>query len=73
MAQMRAGQAIVEALHAEHVVLRLGDGPSLRPGDKFLLIPGQQDIMVNRWDRYVAVRHGAVEAVWDIPGRGCHN
>ncbi len=64
---------VVEALHAEHVVLSLGDGPSLRPGDKFLLIPGQQDIMVNRWDRYVAVRNGAVEAVWDIPGRGCHN
>ena len=49
-----------------------GENP-LKVGDKFLLVSGQQDIMVNRWDQYIAVRNGAVEAVWDIPGRGCHN
>ena len=63
----------VEALHAEHTMLKLSDGTRLRPGDKFTLIPAQQDIMVNRWDRYVAVRDGKVEAVWDISARGCHH
>jgi hypothetical protein len=42
-------------------------------GDQFFLSSGQQDIMVNRWDQYIAVRHGVVEAVWDIPARGCHH
>ena len=31
------------------------------------------DILVNRWDQFIAVRHGVVEAVWDIPARGCHH
>lgn len=64
---------IVEQLHAEHVILNTKSGPDLSPGENFTLIPGQQDIMVNRWDRFIAVRNGEVEAVWDIPGRGCHN
>jgi hypothetical protein len=42
-------------------------------GDRFLLYSGQQDIMVNRWDQYIAVRDDVVEAVWDIPARGCHH
>jgi hypothetical protein len=29
--------------------------------------------MVSRWDQYVAVRNGKVEAVWDIAARGRHN
>jgi hypothetical protein len=29
--------------------------------------------MVNRWDQYIAVRRGVVEAVWDITARGCHH
>ncbi|MQF70273.1 DSD1 family PLP-dependent enzyme [SAR202 cluster bacterium AD-804-J14_MRT_500m] len=64
---------IVEELHAEHVILNTENGPRLSLGDKFALIPGQQDIMVNRWDTFIAVRGGEVEAIWDIPGRGCHN
>ncbi len=63
----------VQALHAEHTILRTEGDARLKVGDQFALIPGQQDIMMNRWDRYVAVRAGKVEAVWDIPGRGCHN
>ena len=54
-------------------VLEVGHEADLSVGDKFILLPGQQDAMVSRWDRYVAVRHGKVEAVWDISGRGCHN
>jgi len=35
------------------------------------LIPDYQDMMINRWDQYIGIRDGAVEQVWDIPGRGC--
>ena len=63
----------VEALHDEHIVLRTDGTTPLHVGDQFLLHSGQQDILVNRWDQYIAVRHGVVEAVWDIPARGCHH
>ena len=49
------------------------DGASLQVGDQVLLIPSQQDAMVSRWDRFVGLRNGKVEAVWDIQARGCHN
>jgi hypothetical protein len=29
--------------------------------------------MVSRWDRFIGVRDGKVEAVWDIEARGCHS
>ena len=61
----------VEALQAEHIVLRTDGRTPLTVGDNFLLISGQQDIMVNRWDTFVAIRRGVVEAVWDIEARGC--
>ena len=63
----------VENLYEDHVVLRVGDGSMLEIGDKYLLHSGQQDIMVNRWDRIVRVRNGIVEGVFDISARGCHN
>ncbi len=63
----------VAALHPTHIVLQSDGDMPLRIGDKYRLISGQQDIMVNRWDQYIAVRDDAVEAVWDIPARGCHN
>ena len=63
----------VSSLDAQHTILQLDGGAALNIGDKFTLLPAQQDAMVSRWDRYIAVRGGAVEAVWDIPGRGCHN
>ena len=63
----------VEALHEEHIVLRSQGPMPLKVGDQFLLQSGQQDIMVNRWDQFIAVRNGLVEAVWDIPARGCHH
>ena len=64
---------VVEALHEEHIVLRAQGAMPLQVGDKFLLHSGQQDIMVNRWDQFIAVRGGQVEAVWDILARGCHH
>ena len=63
----------VEALHEEHIVLRADGAMPLKVGDQFLLHSGQPDIMVNRWDQFIAVRNGQVEAVWDIPARGCHH
>ena len=61
------------ALHPTHIALRSDGDMPLSVGDKYTLISGQQDIMVNRWDQYIAARGDAVEAVWDIPARGCHN
>jgi D-serine deaminase-like pyridoxal phosphate-dependent protein len=63
----------VEALYDEHIVLHTDGTTPLQVGDQFLLHSGQQDILVNRWDQFIAVRHGVVEAVWDIPARGCHH
>lgn len=63
----------VEALHDEHIVLHTDGTTALKVGDQFLLHSGQQDILVNRWDQFIAVRQGVVEAVWDIPARGCHH
>ena len=63
----------VEALHEAHIVLRTDGSTPLAIGDQFLLHSGQQDIMVSRWDQMIAVRHGVVEAVWDLPARGCHH
>ena len=60
-------------MDADHIVFRLNAGVELEIGDQVLLIPGQQDAMVSRWDRFVGVRNGVVEAVWDIQARGCHN
>ncbi|MCS6945520.1 MAG: DSD1 family PLP-dependent enzyme [Sutterellaceae bacterium] len=55
----------------EHTVLqRTGDGPSIKLGDKALLVPSHCDPTVNLHEWIVAVRKGAVEAVWPIDARG---
>jgi 3-hydroxy-D-aspartate aldolase len=61
----------VENFLEDHIVLRGKDAMPLDVGDKFILLPSHQDMLVNRWDQYIAVRNGVVEHVWDIPGRGC--
>ncbi len=63
----------VESMDGDHAVYKLTGGASLGVGDQVLLIPAQQDAMVSRWDRFVGLRNGKVEAVWDIQARGCHN
>ena len=63
----------VESMDGDHAVFRLTGGATLQVGDQVLLIPAQQDAMVSRWDRFVGLRDGKVEAVWDIQARGCHN
>ncbi len=54
------------------VLVSDGEMP-LKVGDKFQLRSSQQDLTVNRYDNFVAVRNGTVEEVISIPGRGCHN
>ncbi len=61
----------VDSLQGDHIVLRCEGSMPLNIGDQFLLQPGHQDSLVNRWDHFIAVRNGLVEVVWDIPGRGC--
>ena len=63
----------VEALHTAHVVLRTENAVPLQVGDQFRLHSGQQDITLSRWDQIIAVRHGTVEAVWELSARGCHH
>ena len=61
----------VEEIQDDHIVLSVDDNTTLEVGDKISIIPSYQDMLVNRWDQYIAVRNGIVEQVWDIPGRGC--
>ena len=64
---------VIEGLQEHHILMRSEGEMNLKVGDKFLLQSGQQDILTNRWDHYIAVREGVVEGVWPITGRGCHN
>jgi 3-hydroxy-D-aspartate aldolase len=63
----------VEALQDEHIVLRSEGAMPLERGDQFLLQPGHQDMIVSRWDRFIAVRNDRVAAVWDVSARGCYH
>ena len=58
-------------LTADATVLT-SEGPMpLRVGERYFLITHQQDVTMNRWEHYVGVRNGVVEAVIDAPARGC--
>ena len=61
------------ALHDELCVLESEGEMPLKVGDQFQMSSPQQDLTVNRYDNYVAVRNGVVEEVISIPARGCHN
>ena len=63
----------VATLESEHIVLRSDGDMPLNIGDQFMLLSAQQDILVNRWDEFIAVRNGKVEAVWPILARGCYH
>ena len=61
------------AMDADRTVFQVAEGTELAVGDQVILLPGQQDAMVSRWDRFIGIRDGVVEAVWNIEARGCHN
>ena len=63
----------VESMDTDHAILSLEEGVEVRIGDQLALIPTQQDATVSRWDRFIGVRHGKVEVVWEIQARGCHS
>ncbi|CAI8018176.1 3-hydroxy-D-aspartate aldolase [Geodia barretti] len=69
------GRPGVEAVNmdTDRTVFQVAEGAELAVGDQVMLLPGQQDAMVSRWDRFIGIRDGMVEAVWDIEARGCHN
>lgn len=61
------------SIHDELCMLESDGEMPLKVGDQFQLRSSQQDLTVNRYDNYIAVRNGVVEEVISIPGRGCHN
>ena len=69
------GRPGVEAvdMDTDRTVFKVSEGVELAVGDQVVLLPGQQDAMVSRWDRFIGVRDGKVETVWEIEARGCHN
>ena len=57
-----------------HGVVLSGDAvASMSIGDPFFLLTHQQDVTMNRWDRYLGVRNGTVETVIEATARGCIN
>ena len=53
------------------VVLSGSPDLPLHVGDPFFLLTHQQDVTVNRWERFVGVRDGRVERIIEAPARGC--
>ena len=60
----------VTRLNYEQAFLEFDEGADVKTGDRYTLLPAQEDMMVNRWDQYIAVRNGRVEDVWEIAARG---
>lgn len=62
---------VVDRMEEYHLMVKSTDNMTLVPGDQLLLDPAVQDIMANRWDKFIAVRDDKVEAIWEIDARGC--
>ena len=60
-------------MHDSYSVLSVKGENIFRIGQTLFICTSQQDILVNRWDNFIGVRDGVVEAVWDISARGCHH
>jgi D-serine deaminase-like pyridoxal phosphate-dependent protein len=57
-------------LSEEHGHLHCLDGLPLRPGDKVEIVPNHGCTTINLHDAYRVIRHGTLEAIWPIAGRG---
>lgn len=53
------------------IVLSSEDVLPMEIGARFFLLTHQQDVTMNRWDRYVGVRNGVVETIFEASARGC--
>ena len=60
-------------MHDSYSVLKVEGVNPFQIGQTLFICTSQQDILVNRWDNFIGVRDGVVEAVWDISARGCHH
>ena len=63
--------AEVAAIDHHGATLTATNAMPLGIGDRFFLLTHQQDVTMNRWERYLGVRNGVVEQVIDAPARGC--
>jgi 3-hydroxy-D-aspartate aldolase len=62
---------IVQELHAEHGILRLGPSArGLRIGDRLEIIPGYSDLTCVLHDHFLGFRRGSLESVWPLEARG---
>jgi D-serine deaminase-like pyridoxal phosphate-dependent protein len=61
----------VEKLSAEHATIAVDSQNDLPIGEKVHVIPGYSDFTFVLHDRVLGWRHGHVEAVWALLGRGC--
>lgn len=53
------------------VTLEAEGGMPLGIGERFFLLTHQQDVTMNRWDRYLGARDGRVETIFHATARGC--
>jgi D-serine deaminase-like pyridoxal phosphate-dependent protein len=60
----------ITGLSAEHAVVSVAAGSTLRIGDKVHVIPGYSDFTFVLHDRVLAHRNGRVVADWELLGRG---
>ena len=63
--------AKVSRLDHHGVELTSANELQLQLGDRFFLLTHQQDVTMNRWDRYLGIRDGIVETMIEAPARGC--
>lgn len=71
-AGIAAMEGVAVARLDHHGIELASDGAMpLRVGDCFSLLTHQQDVTMNRWDRYLGVRNGIVEMVIEASARGC--
>ncbi len=62
--------ARVIGLSAEHATVEVPENSALKIGNKVSVIPGYSDFTFVLHDRIIAHRHGRVESVWELLGRG---
>jgi D-serine deaminase-like pyridoxal phosphate-dependent protein len=60
----------VTGLSAEHATIAVDSQNDLPIGEKVHVIPGYSDFTFMLHDRVLGLRHGRVEAVWELLGRG---
>lgn len=62
----------VNRLNSEHGVLDLTADAGLSIGARVSMVPRYHGSVVVAYDRFVCVREGKVECIWDIAARGSH-